>query len=133
MFVLGALAENSRLRDSSVARKGVDFLFRCWENRGKIRYAGHDSQVGSGWEKLKYPFTDYRILKFLDVLSRFEHAKKRLKESEMVNLLLSKRDNDGRFTPESIVNVWSDFDFGQKEKPSKWITVLALRTVKRIC
>jgi len=94
--------------------------------------AGHDSQIETGWEKLKYPFTDYKILKFLDVLSQFEHAKKRLGESEMVNLLLSKRDENGRFTPESIHKVWSDFDFGQKEKPSKWITLLALRVVKRI-
>jgi len=81
---------------------------------------------------LKYPFTDYKILKFLDVLSQFEYAKQRLRESEMVNLLFSKQDSEGRFTPESIIKVWSDFDFGQKEKPSKWITLLALRIMKRI-
>jgi hypothetical protein len=133
MFVLGALVRDPRLRNSEVALRGVDFLFGCWENRGKMRYAGHDSQVGNDWEKLKYPFTDYKILKFLDVLSQFEYAKRRLQESEMVNLLLSKRDNQGRFTPESAVKVWSDFDFGQKDKPSRWITLLALRIVKRIC
>jgi hypothetical protein len=132
MFVLGALAQDPRFRNSEIAEKGVDFLFRCWENKGKIRYAGHDSQVGTDWEKLKYPFTDYNILKVLDVLSQFEYAKERLRESEMVNLLLSKRDDRGRFTPESVVKVWSNFDFGQKEKPSRWITLLALRIVKRI-
>jgi len=132
MFVLGALAQNPKFRDSEITKKGVDFLFECWENRGKIRYAGHDSQIGTDWEKLKYPFIDYKILKFLDVLSQFEYAKKRLQEAEMVNLLLSKQDYKGRFTPESIVKVWSDFDFGQKEKPSRWITLLALRIVKRI-
>jgi hypothetical protein len=132
MFVLGALAQNPRLRDSEVARRGVDFLFGCWENRGKVKYAGHDSQVGTDWEKLKYPFTDYKILKFLDVLSQFEYAKRRLRESEMVNLLFSKRDNEGRFTPESIVKVWSDFDFGQKDKPSRWITFLTLQIARRI-
>jgi len=47
MFVLGALAQNPKLRNSEIATKGVDFLFGCWENRGKIRYAGHDSQVGT--------------------------------------------------------------------------------------
>jgi len=132
MFVLGALAQNPRLRNSKIAGKGVDFLFGCWQNRGKIKYAGHDSQIETGWEKLKYPFTDYKILKFLDVLSRFEYAKKRLRESEMVKVLLSKQDGKGRFTPESIHKVWSDFDFGQKEKPSRWITLIALRIIKRI-
>jgi len=132
MFVVGALAQNSKLQNSEIAMKGVDFLFECWEKRGKVKFAGHDSQVGTDWEKLKYPFTDYKILKFLDVLSQFEYAKKRLQETEMINLLLSKRDEGGRFTPESIVKVWSDFDFGQKEKPSRWITLLALRIVNRI-
>jgi len=127
------LAENPRLRDSGAALRGVDFLVGCWESRGKIKYDGHDSQVGTDWGKLKYPFTDYKILKFLDVLSQFECAKQRLRESEMVKLLFSKRDNDGRFTPESIVKAWSDFDFGQKDKPSRWVTLLALRIAKRVC
>jgi hypothetical protein len=132
MFVLGALAQHPELRNSETARKGVDFLFGCWENKGKMKYAGHDSQIGTDWDKLKYPFTDYKILKFLDVLSQLEHAKRRLRESEMVNILLSKRDKNGMFTPESIVEAWADFDFGQKKKPSRWITLLALRIAKRI-
>jgi hypothetical protein len=132
MFALGVLAQNPKLKNGEVAMKGVDFLFKCWNNRGKVRYAGHDSQVGTDWNKLKYPFTDYKILKFLDVLSQFEYAKQRLKESEMIKLLLSKQDERGRFTPESIHKVWSEFDFGQKEKPSRWITFLALRIAKRV-
>jgi hypothetical protein len=132
MFVLGALARDPRFQYNEVAVKGVDFLFGCWENRGKMKYAGHDSQVGKDWQKLKYPFTDYKILKFLDVLSQFECAKQRLQESEMVKMLFSKRDNHGRFIPESIVKIWSDFDFGQKDEPSRWMTFLALRIAKRI-
>jgi prenyltransferase beta subunit len=132
MFVLGALAQNPELRNSEVVEKGVDFLFRCWEKRGKIKFAGHDSQIGTDWDRLKYPFTDYKILKFLDVLSQFECAKARLQESEMVNLLLSRQNAEGKFTPESIIKVWSDFDFGQKEKPSRWVTLLVLRVLKRI-
>jgi hypothetical protein len=132
MFVLGALAQNQKFRDIEIVMKGVDFLFECWKNRGRIKYAGHDSQIGTDWEKLKYPFTDYKILKFLDALSQFEYAKQRFQETEMISLLLSKRDSEGRFTPESIHKVWSGFDFGQKEKPSRWITLIALRILKRI-
>jgi hypothetical protein len=132
MFVLGALAQNPRLRNSRIAKEGVDFLFNCWKNRGKIRYAGHDSQIGTDWDKLRYPFTDYKILSFLDVLSKFEYAKDRLQEPELIKPLLSKQDKRGRFTPESIIKVWSGFDFGQKEGPSRWITLLVLRIVKRI-
>ncbi len=133
MFVLGAFAQNLRLRKSEVAMSGVDFLFDCWRNRGRIKYAGHDSQIGVGWEKLKYPFTEYRILKFLDVLSRFEFASERLRDSEMVDILLSKRNEEGRFRPESIHLVWSDFDFGKKKEPSRWVTLITLRILKRLC
>jgi hypothetical protein len=132
MFTLGAFAQNPELQDTETARNAADFLFQCWEKRGQIKYAGHDSQIGIGWEKLKYPFTDYKILKFLDVLSQLEYAKRRLRESKMLSILLQKADTAGRFTPESIHKAWADFDFGQKETPSRWITVLALRAVKRL-
>lgn len=132
MFALGALVQNPKLRSSQTALKTADFLFGCWENRGITRYAGHDSQIGTDFEKLKYPLTDYKILKFLDVLSQVEETKHRLRKSEIVTLLHSKRDEKGRFTPESIVKAWSDYDFGQKDKSSRWITLLVLRVMKRI-
>jgi hypothetical protein len=131
MFVLGAIARNPKLRNSTTVERGVNFLFGCWRNRERVKYAGHDSEIGSGWEKLKYPFTEYRILKFLDVLSQFERSRQKLPKSGIIDLLLTKRANDGRFTPESIHRVWSDFDFGQKQKPSRWITLWALLIMKR--
>jgi hypothetical protein len=131
-FVLGAMGQNPLLKKSKEAKRGVEFLLQCWENKGKVKYAGHDSQIGTGWDKLKYPFTDYRILKSLDTLSRFEFAKNDPRFKDMIHTLASKQDPNGRFTPESIHLVWSDFDFGQKEKPSRWITFLALRILRRI-
>jgi len=131
-FVLGAMAQNPSLKRSEVVKRGVEFLLQCWENKGKIKYAGHDSQIGTGWEKLKYPFTDYRILKSLDTLSRFKFTKNDQRFKDMIHTLSSKQDPNGCFTPESIHLVWSDFDFGQKKKPSRWITLLSLRILKRI-
>jgi len=132
MCVLRALARNPKLQNSETARKGAGFLLSCWQNRGKMKYAGHDSQIGTDWGKLKYPFVDYKILGFLDALSQFEHAKKGLRKSGMLTALLAKQDNNGRFVPESIVKFWSGFDFGQKEKPSRWITFLASRIIERV-
>ena len=132
LCVLGALIQNPELKEDTITKKGADFLFKCWENQGKIKYAGHDSQIGKGWEKLKYPFTDYRILKYLDVLSQLEFAKKDRRMNSMMDLLMAKKDEKGYFYPESIHKVWSDFDFGQKNSPSRWITLLAYRIIKRI-
>lgn len=132
LCVLGALAVYPRLRQSDVAKRSVAFLLRCWDKRGKIKFAGHDSQIGKGWEKLKYPFTDYRILKYLDVVSRLPYAITDPRLLEMRDLLASKQDCQGRFSPESIPKTWSDFDFGQKKIPSRWITLCAHRIFKRI-
>jgi hypothetical protein len=126
------MAQIPLLAKSKVAKRGVEFLLQCWEKRDKIKYAGHDSQIGTDWEKLKYPFTDYRILKSLDTLSQFKFIKNDPRFKEMMEVLASKQDVNGRFTPESIHQVWSAFDFGQKKKPSFWITFLALRILKRI-
>jgi hypothetical protein len=132
LCVLGALAQSPELKESKTAKKSAEFLFKCWDNRGKIKYAGHDSQIGQGWEKLKYPFTDYRILKYLDILSQLEFARKERRMTPMIDLLVAKKDEEGRFFAESIHKVWSNFDFGQKILPSRWITLLVYRIVKRI-
>jgi len=132
LCVLGALVQNPELRKSEIARKSTEFLFECWENRGKIKYAGHDSQIGRGWEKLKYPFTDYRILKYLDVLSQLESARNDLRMIPILDLLLTKKDEKGCFYAESVHKVWSDFDFGQKKSPSRWLTLIVYLVAKRV-
>lgn len=132
LCVLGALAQNPELKKSAIAQKGVEFLLKCWENRGKIKYAGHDSKIGKGWEKLKYPFTDYRILKYLDILSQFEFTRNDNRMIQIMNDLITKRDEKGCFYAESVHKVWSDFDFGQKKSPSKWLTLLVYRLAKRV-
>ncbi len=132
LCVLGALVQNSELKESAIARNGAEFLLKCWENRGKIKYAGHDSQIGRGWEKLKYPFTDYRILKHLDTLSQLEFTKSDHRMMAIMDGLITKQDERGRFYAESVHKVWSDFDFGQKGAPSRWLTLIVYRLVKRI-
>jgi hypothetical protein len=132
LCLLGALAQDPELKNGKIARQTVEFLFACWENRGKIKYAGHDSQIGQGWEKLKYPFTDYRILKYVDILSQLEFAREDDRMAPMMDVLLSKADEQGRFHAESIHTAWSAFDFGQKKSPSRWITLLVYRIARRL-
>jgi hypothetical protein len=132
LCVLGALARHRRHRSSEAASRAAAFLLMCWDKRGRIKFAGHDSQIGSGWEKLKYPFTDYRILMYLDTLSRLPYVKRDSRIGDMIDVLIAKQDSEGRFTPESIHKVWSDFDFGQKKQPSRWITLLVYLVLRRL-
>lgn len=132
LCVLSALVQNPELKKSTFARKSAAFLFKCWVNRGKIKYTGHDSQIGKGWEKLKYPFTDYRILKYLDIHSQLEFSKNDFRLIEIMNMLITKQDEKGHFYAESIHKVWSDFDFGQKKLPSRWLTLIVYCIAKRM-
>lgn len=132
LCVVGALAQHPELKNGDIAKRGVKFLLNCWDNRGTTKYAGHDSQIGRGWEKLKYPFTDYRVLKYLDTLSEFEITGGDPRMEAMMDLVVSKRDKEGRFYAESIHKVWSDFDFGQKKVPSRWITFIVYHIAKKM-
>jgi len=132
LCVLGALSLIPELKNTETTGRCVEFLFQCWKNRGKIKYAGHDSQVGQGWEKLKYPFTDYRILKYLDIITRFDYACRDSRMKDIIELLISQKSENGRFYAESIHKSWSDYDFGRKKFPSRWITLLVYRVIKRV-
>jgi hypothetical protein len=132
LCVLSAFSVHPELREDEIRMRSAAFLLGCWDTRGKIKYAGHDSQIGAGWEKLKYPFTDYRILGYLDTLSRLRFLRKDPRMAEMVELLMSKCDLQGRVRPESIHKAWSKFDFGQKKQPSRWLTFLMDRILRRI-
>jgi hypothetical protein len=132
LCVLGALTVHPRHISLAPARRCTQFLLDCWKKRGKVKYAGHDSQIGTGWEKLKYPFTDYRILKYMDIMTRLPQVARDPALSEMAGVLTQKADSQGRYTPESVHRVWSAFDFGQKRHPSRWLTFLAYRILKRL-
>jgi hypothetical protein len=132
LCVLGALTQNSDLRRGATALKAAHFLLECWDNRSRVKYAGHDSQIGRGWEKLKYPFTDYRVLRVLDVLSSMEEVRGDKRLHEMMGLVTCRKDDAGCFTPDSIHKVWSGFDFGQKAAPSRWLTLIVYRIAKRM-
>lgn len=132
LWVLSAFAACPAFSSGRTARRCAAFLLGCWDNRGKIKYAGHDSQIGSGWERLKYPFTDYRVLHYLDVVSRVTSARRDPRLAEMASVLASGADGEGRFRPESVHGAWSEFDFGQKKKPSRWLTCLAWAIQRRL-
>lgn len=126
--VLWALAEHPELRESRVARDAVEVVLRHWEERTRPYGWG----IGSTWPKLKYPFILYGLLKYAGVLSRFAFLKNDSRLREVVDLLIAKQDEQGRWQAESVYKYWKDFDFGQKKAPSPWITLLALRVIKRV-
>jgi hypothetical protein len=130
LVMLRALSQLPGQRDSNASREGVRALLDLWRDRKERRpflFA-----MGTHFNRLKAPLIWYDILHVLDVLSQFPIALEDPRLGEMIDLLLEKIGNDGRFTAESIWKAWSDWEFGQKKMPSMWITLLSHRIMKRM-
>lgn len=88
--------------------------------------------INPNWLTLSFPFFyTYNILRGLDILTRLGYSKdKRLEDA--TEILLQKRQKDGKWILENTPTGRMHANIEDKGKPSKWITLIALRTLKRI-
>jgi hypothetical protein len=84
------------------------------------------------WLNLGFPWmwnTD--ILEVLDILTRLGFRDARM--TEAVDLVMSKRAADGRWTLEDDFAGRMQVNVERKGRPSKWVTLAALRVLRRFC
>ena len=130
LAMLKALSEIEAWRDSPACHVGADILLTLWNE--SVTQHPYMFYMGTDFRKLKVPFVWYDLMHVLDVLSRFPWLKKDTRLLEMLGILKSKADQQGRFTLESTWTAWKDWEFGQKREPSRWLTLLAWRTIERV-
>lgn len=130
LAMLKALSVFDNLRESSAAHNGVETLLYLWQE-SQIQHP-YIFYMGTDFRKLKVPFVWYDLMHVLDVLTNFPWVLTDSRLLEMVDLMKSKADDKGRFTLESIWTVWKGWDFGQKKVPSRWLTLMAWRIIKRL-
>lgn len=127
---LKALAEipvNQRNKEvKNTIEEGVEYLLKH-----HIYKRSHDlSRVSKpGWLRFGFPLmyqTD--VLEILGILIRLGYHDERMQEA--VELLISKQDDQGKWKLESTFNGRFQTNIEQKGKPSKWITLNALRVLK---
>lgn len=97
-----------------------------------IHKRSHDlSRVSKpGWLRFGFPImyqTD--VLEILGILTKLGYKDKRMQEA--VDLVISKQDEQGKWKLESSFNGRFQVNIEQKEKTSKWITLNALRVLKK--
>ncbi len=83
-----------------------------------------------GWLKFGFPLmyqTD--ALEILGILTQLEYNDERMQEA--IDVVLSKQNEQGRWVLENTFNGRFQVNIEQKGKPSKWITLQALRSLKR--
>jgi hypothetical protein len=84
----------------------------------------------AGWKRFGFPiFYQSDVLEVLDILTELGVKDKRMQES--IDLVVSNRGEDGRWLLKNTFNGKMFCDIEEKGKASKWITLRALRVLKR--
>jgi hypothetical protein len=130
LAMLKALSEIEEYRDSPACHSGAETLLSLWSD--SISKHPYMFFMGTDFRKLKVPLVWYDLIHVLDVLSRFPWLRQDARYFDMLELLKSKMDAHGCFTLESVWTAWKDWEFGQKKAPSRWLTLLAWRSMGRL-
>jgi len=129
LLMLKLLSQSDELIESRESRIGAEVILNLWEqSRERHPYLFY---MGTDFRKLKAPLVWYDILHILDVLTHFKFLKKDRRLKEMIDIVKKKSDDMGRFTPESIYMKLKEWEFSQKKEPSRWVTFLVERILKR--
>lgn len=82
------------------------------------------------WTKLGFPWMyDTDALEMLLILTNLGFKDERMQEA--LDLVISKQDTQGRWNLEATYNGRFQTDIERKGKPSKWVTLNALRVIKK--
>lgn len=130
LAMLKALAQFEDMRDGPAGRIGAETILALWdESRERHPYLFY---MGTDFRRLKAPYVWYDLLHVLDVLSRFPRISTDVRLLDMMSVLKQKADSQGRFVSESVWTPWKTWEFGQKKEPSRWLTMLAWRIMRRV-
>ncbi len=133
LHALWVLSFNKERSSSKSAERAFEFVLRHWETKLPIpEQPGMGFGIGSRFSNLKYPLVGYHILAYASILSRFPGARKDKRMKDVARTILDRRDAEGLFKAESVIKAFSDFEFGRKNQPSKWITLHSLRIIKQV-
>jgi hypothetical protein len=129
MRALAAVPRNKRTPAMRRAIKaGADFLLSHDLAAADFPFS---ERISSNWFKLGFPLNYWSdILETTEVLVNLGYGKDR-RLARAFQLILSKQDDQGRWQLEHSLNgkMWVDIE--SRRQPSKWITLRALRVLKR--
>ncbi len=111
--------------------QGIDFFFSI--DPATARYpTGYAGQPSGNWWKFGFPvFYVTDLLQVAEALVGLGYGSDpRL--ANTLKLVCEKQDSDGRWPLEYDYTGKTWVDFGKKKQPSKWVTLRALRVLKRL-
>jgi len=115
--------------DKKFIANGISSFFSLWDMQKERKQ--YLFGIGTDFRKLKMPEVWFDIIHVADVLSHYEKARGDSRFGEIMEILKSKKDSEGKFTPESVYRTWKDYDFGQKKTASRFITYKVMTIILR--
>jgi hypothetical protein len=125
--ILMLLGQYDIYREDNRLKGAIDLLFRHWEERTHLYGFG----IGKRFKSLQYPAVKYGILRVIDVLSMFPYGVGSRTFQDMLDFVHDKAVN-GRYRAETVDAAFAEFDFGQTQEPSRWLTFIINRVDKRV-
>jgi hypothetical protein len=128
---LKALAELPENKQTTAVKKTIEkgaeyfLLHHVFKSSHNL-----DRVTKPGWLGFGFPLmyqTD--ALEILGILTKLGYKEKRMQEA--IDIVVSKQDTHGRWKLENTFNGRYQVNIEKKEEPSKWITLHALRVLKR--
>ena len=128
--MLKMLSQLDEWKNSREVHVGAECLLELWEKSRELH--PYMFYMGTDFRKIKAPFIWYDILHVSEVLSQFDWLRNDPRLKEIVAIIKSKANDKVKFTPESEWIAWKGWDFAQKKEPSRWLTLLVRRVLKRM-
>jgi len=125
---LAEIPENKRnTQVNKTIKKGVDYLLlhHIYKKSHNL-----DKVSKPGWLRLRFPHM-YQddILEILDILTKLKIRDDRMQDA--VDIIISKQNEQGRWILEDTFNGRFITNIETKGKPSKWITLNAMKMLKK--
>jgi hypothetical protein len=128
--ILKALAEIPEKKRSPEVRRTIEMGAEYFL-RHHVFKRSHDlsKDVKPKWVKFGFPtMWDGDALEVFGILVKLGYRDARMRDA--AELILSKQDENGRWALENTYNGRFRVDIEKKGRPSKWVTLLALRALK---
>lgn len=130
LLMLKLLALRGEVKHWQYIQPALDSALNLWES-SQERHP-YLFKMGNDFRKLKVPYIWYDILHLAEVISFYPKYHQDKRFQEILGIIEGKKDNNGRFTSESIWSKWAGWEFCQKHEPSRWLTFCVLRILKRV-
>lgn len=125
---LAEIPENKRTKVvKSTIKNAVEFILKH-----QIYKRSHNLSriIKPKWLKFSFPLMyDTDVLEILDILTKLGYKDNRIQDA--INLVISKQDKQGKWNLETTFNGRFLVNIEQQDKPSKWVTLKAIKVLKR--